>query len=174
MKVGPGQNHHWDQPAPSGMGSPVGEDEQDDREEGHPEQLRAEGHGRGRDDEGPDRQQRRSSVRQPSPPGDDEQANDDDAEQTCAEQRQSRPAADLEDRGQDRLGSPLLVEPGLPGHRERPRIDRRDRSGRQDPGAGPQLIGQIDRREARHERGDDRERDRQERPKSRQGHCGRC
>ena len=88
------------------------------------------------------------------------------ADQPGAKQRQPGPAPGLVHCRQQHLGAPLLVEPRLSGDRVRPAVDARDRRARQDLGAGAELVGEVDRRQAGDERGDDGQGDGEERPES--------
>ncbi len=116
----------------------------------------------------------RAAVRgvEAATPRDDEHGREDDAGQHRTQDDEPGPAADVLDQGQDHLGAPLLVDPWRPGGGERPRVDRRQRTRRDDLGTRAQLVREIDRG---HRRDDGREHgqgDGQEQPESVQRHVG--
>ena len=93
-----------------------------------------------------------------------------DADERRAKDREAGPAAEAVGHREDHLGAPLLVGPRRARRRERPCVDPRDRAGREDLLAGAQLIGEVHGREVGDQRGQDRERDGQERPESVEAH----
>ena len=90
------------------------------------------------------------------------------ADEPRSKQRQTGPARDPKDRRQDDLRAPLLVDPGQTLSRERPGVDTRDRAPPKDLVARAEVIGEVDRRQAREERGEDGQCDREEDPESAQ------
>ena len=118
-------------PEPTRMGATIRDQQQHDREERHPDQLRPQRERDRRDHEGRQRQPRRAAQPEPASPSDLEQATEDDRDEHRPEQDQAGPAADLEDRGEQDLRAPLLVGPRQARRRERPGVDGRDRASRE-------------------------------------------
>src|SRR6185369_17519135 len=81
-----------------------------------------------------------------------------------AENRESRPATELVDGGEEYLGAPLLVEPGRAGDREGPRVRRRDALAGEDAGARAELVRKVDRGHRDEEGGENRQRHAEEQP----------
>ncbi len=171
VDVRPEEDQERDRPQARRVRAAIGEQQEDHREDGHPEQLRAQRERDRGDEEGDHREQRRAPRAETAQQADRQQAPEDQPDQHCPEDDESGPAGELVDGRQDHLGAPLLVGPRGAGHRERPGVDRRDPATVEHLGARPQVIGQVDARQVRDERGERRQGDGQEDPESRQGHA---
>ncbi len=170
VQVRPDRHDERHQPQPARMLVAIGDEEQHDREQGHPEDLRAQTERDGGDDVGGEREESGGPRAKPAMPTDDVEASEDDADEARPEDGQTRPAGDGERRGEQRLRTPLLVEPGRPRGGERPRVHGRDRVVGEDLVARTQVIGEVDRGQVRDERAQHRQGDREERPEAVQRH----
>ena len=166
VEVRPDEHQEGDRPETGRMAAPLRDEDEQDREAGHAQQLRAKRKGRGRDRECAEGHERGAPRRQAASEPDQQDRSEDHAHEPRSKQRQTRPATDLVDRRQDDLRSPLLVEPRQPVRSEGPRVDARDRARPDDLVAGAQVIGKVDRREAGKERCQDGQRNGQEHPQS--------
>ena len=145
MQVRPDQDEHRDRPQPTGVGAAVDDEEQGDGEDRHAQELRPERQGHRGDPERHHGQGGGAARAETAPPGDREDAPEDDADERRAKQDQTRPAADPVDRGEDDLGTPLLVDPRGTGRRIRPGIGAGQRSAGQDLVARAEVISEIHR-----------------------------
>ena len=170
VDVGPGEHDDRDRPQAPGVRPPVRHEHQHDREQGHPDELRPEREGDGRHEERREGEERGIASHQPAPPSDEEQAAEDDPGQRRAQEDETRPRSELVDGGQDDLGAPLLVGPWLAEGRERPGVGRGDPVPGQDPGASPQVVGQVHARQVGQDGRDRGQRDGKERPQARHRH----
>ena len=114
VDVRPDDDQHRDRPEAPRVRVPVDHEQQDDRKDRHPDQLRAQPERDRRDHEGRQGQERRGPRGEPPSPPDREQAAEDDDHERRTQEDETRPAGQLVDGGQDDLGAPLLVGPGAP------------------------------------------------------------
>ena len=132
VQVRPDGDDHGRQPQPSRMLLPIHYEQQQSDEAEHPEELRAERQRRCRDHEGEQRQDGRRSGIQPAADGDQSGSAEDHTDDQGADDGEPDPTTDGLDEPKQDLRAPLLVEPGLAGHREGPGVDDRDAAARQD------------------------------------------
>ncbi len=168
VQVGPQDHEDRDGPQAGRVTMAIRNEHERDREQRHPEELRAQGECRRRHHECAEREQRGVPHRPAMPIRDDEQTAEDHADERGAKERQTRPARQTKDRRQDDLRSPLLVDPWQAIGRERPCVDAGDGSARKDLVAGAEVVREIDGREAREQRGEHGKCDREEHPESAQ------
>jgi hypothetical protein len=170
VDVRPQDHEQRDRPQPAGVGSAIGDEEQDDGEDRHAEELGAQPERHGRDQEGDQRQPGGASGAQTTAQADREQAAEDQRDEGRTEYDETRPPGDPVDRRQNHLGAPLLVRPRQAVDRERPGVDGRDAATVEDLPARPEVVGQVHARKVGDDRGERRQRDGQENPESGQGH----
>ena len=149
---------------------PIDDEEQRQRKQRHPDELRAERQRRRGHRERAEGKPRCGADAGPLATAQLEDRGGDEPDKRGTEEHQPGPPGDTVDGGQDDLRAPLLVEPGLAGNRERPRIDGRDTAGCQDLLARPEVVRQVGRGQRRDERGQHGQRHREERPKMPQAH----
>ena len=156
VDVGPDEDDERDRPQPTGVRAAVGDEQQDDREQRHPDELRPQPERDGRDEE---RRQRRASAArahaEPAPQADRRRGSRRSAPiERRAEDDEPGPAGDPVDGREDRPGRPTAGPSTAAPAAVNVQVSvGRDAAAVEDLGAGPQVVGQVDARQVRDQRG---------------------